>query len=236
MKTKWYYYAFKQTGYVWKQKDSLKENPSSKYDLLILDKKEAQAIAKQNGIKINNNNHLKTLKMGKKDKKSEKAKGKDKKQKEKNPKNDSKDEKKKSPQQAGGQRKFAGSIALTKLQHVILEKKNKKGKKIECIVIPIDSNYIERGKDKDGKLNGALYMNVSVITKTEEDEYKQHGFIGQNVSSTMWKEAKPKEQEKMGKLPILGNLKDFSFNSDNYTADTGGSAGEPIDEDDDLPF
>lgn len=231
---KWHYYGFKETGYIWKQKESLKGNPSTEYHLWILNKKEAKAIAKQNGTKININ--LKPHKMAKKDKKSEKAKGKDKKKKEKAKKSDSKDEKKKKGTQQGGQRKFSGSIALTKLEHVIMEKKNKKGKKIECIVIPVDKNYIERGKDKKGNPTGALYLNVSVITKTEEDEYGQHGFIGQNVSSTMWKEAKDKEKEKMGKLPILGNIKDFSFNADDYQADTSGAAGEPVGEDDDLPF
>ena len=137
--------------------------------------------------------------------------------------------------QVGGQRKFSGSLALTKLQHVIMNKKGKKGKKVECIVIPVDANYIERGM-KDGKPTGALYLNISVITRTEEDDYGQHGFVGQNVSSKAWKDAKDKEKEKMGKLPILGNIKDFAFDKSDYVADTGGSAGSAIDEEDDLPF
>lgn len=239
METKWRYYGFKETNYFWKQKEALKGNPSTKYHLIILNKKEAEAIAEENGIKIIKNGltNLKLENMAKdKDKKTEKAKGKDKKNKEeKTKKTDSNSEKKETPKQAGGQRKFSGSIALTKLEHVILKKKNKKGEEIECLLIPIDKNYMERGVDKDGKATGAIYLNVNVITKTEEDDFKQHGFIGQSVSSKMWKNAKDKEKEKMGKLPILGNIKDFSFNSEDYNADTKGSAGT-IDEEDDLPF
>lgn len=230
MKAKWKYYCFKEIGYLWKQKEELKQNPSTEYHLWILTKKEAQAIAKQNRTKININLNFKQ--MAKDEKKSKKDKEKGKKDKNKPAEN----AKPKAKPQTEGQRKFSGSIALTKLQHVIMNKKNSEGKKIECLVIPIDKNYIERGVDKDGKLTGALYLNVNVITKTEEDDFGQHGFIGQSVASKTWKEAKDKEKEKMGKLPILGNIKDFSFNSDTQRNDATGSAGAAIDDDDDLPF
>lgn len=222
-KKKWYYYGFKEIQYIWKQRKPLKENLSSKYSLWILDKKEAKAIAEENGIKIIKNgiSNLKTKTMAKdENKKKKKKEGK---------------EKTSAPKLQGGQRKFVGSVNLAKLQHVIMEKKNKKGKKVECILIPVDSNFIEKGVDKEGKFNGAYYLNVNVITKTEEDEYKQHGFIGQSVSSKMWKEAKEKVQEKMRKLPILGNLKDFDFNAGDYNSEASGNQGH-IEENDDLPF
>lgn len=133
--------------------------------------------------------------------------------------------------------KYSGSIALTKLQHVMMNKKNKKGKKIQCLVIPIEANYLTIGKDKDsGKPNGAIYMNVSVITKTPQDDFGQNGFIGQNADSETYKAAKDKEKEKMKKLPILGNIKNWDDSKDPSAGHNSGSAGSDIDEDDDLPF
>ena len=129
-----------------------------------------------------------------------------------------------------GQRKFSGSIALTKLTHAIMTKKNKKGKKIDCLVIPIDQNYLVRGKE------GALYMPVSVITRSEEDQYGQHGFIGQNADSKAYKAADEDEKAKMAGLPILGNIKDFGAGSGGSSNDTSGSSGTFNEEDDDLPF
>ncbi len=108
-----------------------------------------------------------------------------------------------------------------------MKKKNKKGKKIELICFPIDANYFVRGKE------GAVYMPIRAIVKNEEDDYGQHGFISQSTDSKAWKEADEEEQEKMRALPILGGLKDFSF--DSSSNDSSGSAGE-MDEDDDLPF
>ena len=129
-----------------------------------------------------------------------------------------------------GQRKFSGSIALTKLTHAVMTKKNKKGKKIDCLVIPIDQNYLVRGKE------GALYMPISVITRSEEDQYGQHGFIGQNADSKAYKAADEDEKEKMAKLPILGNIKDFGAVSGGSNNDTSGNAGSFNEDEDDLPF
>jgi len=129
------------------------------------------------------------------------------------------------------QRRLQGSLALSKLKHVIMTKngkKDKKGKKtkVRGIFIPFDVNFIE---EKDG----AVYMSVSAIVKDEEDKYGQHGFISQSTPSKLWKEAKKKEKELMKKLPILGSIKDFEFSG--TSNDKAGSAGE-VDENDDLPF
>lgn len=129
---------------------------------------------------------------------------------------------------AKGQKNYSGSIALSKLKHVIMKKKNKKGKKIECLVIPIDENYFVRGKD------GAIYMPIRIITKEEQDEYGQNGFIVQSVDSKVWKDANEKKKEKLNKLPIIGNIKDFTSGGSSNAA--SGKAGKDIGEDDDLPF
>lgn len=225
MSRKWYYYGFKETGYIWKQKEPINGNPSTEYHLWILDKKEAKAIAKQNGTKVNIN--VKPKHMGKKDKKSEKAKGKDKKNKKE------KKGKKDKNQNTGSKdakvvRSLDGSIALSKLQHVMMNKKNKKGKKIRCIVIPVKENFLYES-DK-----GGVYLNIRVNLKDKEDEFNQHGFVGQSVPSDIYKEASDKEKEKMKKTPILGGLKDWEY--DGSSNDASGSAGDDIDEGDDLPF
>jgi len=123
---------------------------------------------------------------------------------------------------------YSGSIALSKLVHVIQKKKGKSGK-IDCIVIPIDQNYLVRGKDN------AIYLPLRVITKVEEDQYGQHGFISQSVDSAVYKAANDELKEELKKLPILGNIKDFSgAGSGNDTS--GAAAQEILEEDDDLPF
>ena len=126
-------------------------------------------------------------------------------------------------------RKLDGSMALTKLQHVIVNKKNKKGKKIKCILLPVAANYMFEGKD------GALYLNIRMNLKDGEDDFGQHGFVSHVVPSNLYKEASDEEKEKMKKTPILGGLKDWEFESTSNDS-SGSMASEAIDEDDDLPF
>lgn len=153
--------------------------------------------------------------MGKKDKKSKKDK-----------------EKKSSPEKSGNtdfqQKKYSGSIALTKLKHVIMTKKGKKDKKVKGLFIPIKANHLVEGKDD------SVYMAVSVITKTPQDDYGQNGFIAQN-GNKKWSESSEDEKEAFKALPILGNIKDFE-DSKTSSNDTSGAASSGIDEDDDVPF
>lgn len=221
--SKWKYYGCKETGAIWKQKKAYKGNPSIKYHLYILTRKEANKIAKNDNLKIvinsNTNKMAKKEKKEKKGKKEEKKKGSSKKA---APKTGSSD--------AQVVRKLDASLALSKLKHVMMTKKNKKGKKIECIVIPIKQNYLF----KDEK-SGAVYLGVSVNLKDGEDEYGQHGFIGQKIDGRIYKEASDSEKEEMKKTPILGGMKDWEFTDNSAARDTAGSQGE-MEEDDDLPF
>jgi hypothetical protein len=131
---------------------------------------------------------------------------------------------------SAGNKNYSGSIALTKMKHVMMNKKGKKGKKIECIVIPVKANYLVAGKD------GAWYMPIRVIIRAEEDDYGQNGFISQSVDTKVWKDASEEEQAKMSELPILGNIKDFTKGSGSSDDSSGSAAKEAIDEEDDLPF
>lgn len=119
------------------------------------------------------------------------------------------------------QKIYNGSIALTKLNSAIIT--TKKGNR--AIIIPIEENYL---LEKDG----AIYMSVNVITKDEQDQYGQNGFISQTLPSDKYKEL-GKDKAKEISLPILGNIKNFQSN------DSSGAEviqGETNPEDDDLPF
>lgn len=126
------------------------------------------------------------------------------------------------------QKNYSGSIALTKLVCAIREMKGKDGKPKNCIIIPIDDNYLVEGKDD------AYYLNVRVITKDEQDKYGQNGFIAQSVDSKIYKDADDNQKEEFKKLPILGSIKDFSGGGN----DNSGKVDEPsaLGENDDLPF
>ena len=121
------------------------------------------------------------------------------------------------------QKIYNGSLALTKLQSAIIT--TKKGNK--AIVIPIDENFLV---EKDG----AVYIQLSVIVREEQDQYGQNGFISQSVSSEKYKEL-GKEKVKELSLPILGNIKDFqSGGNDNSGTTTIEGNTDP--EYDDLPW
>jgi len=121
-------------------------------------------------------------------------------------------------------RNFSGSIALSKLVHA----KFKTAKGADAIIIPIAMNNLIVGKD------GAIYMPIKVISKTEEDQYGQHGFIAQSVDSKVYSAATDEQKEVYKKLPILGNIKDFSGSSNDSS---GAMSTESFNEEsDDLPF
>jgi hypothetical protein len=119
---------------------------------------------------------------------------------------------------------LSGSITLTKLKSVITEKTGKDGKPVKGIFIPFDANYITV-KEK------AAYLNIRVGMHSEPDQFDQDAMITQNVPSNVYKEATEEQKEEFKKLPILGNLRDWSSggNSENDSAPEVG-------EDDDLPF
>ncbi len=78
-------------------------------------------------------------------------------------------------------------------------------------------------------------MSVGVVVKDTADQYGQNGFISQNLSSDKYKELGKEEAGKI-KLPILGNIKDFSGGGNDSSGTT--HIATPIDpnESDDLPF
>lgn len=162
--------------------------------------------------------------MAKDDKKSKKKDKKD-----KGSKKDKKQKKQKTSNTEFEITKYSGSIALSKLKHVMMTKKGKKGKKIKGLFIPLKENYLVEGDE------GAVYMNVNVIAKSPQDDFGQNGFISQN-GNKKWSEASEEEQDAFKALPILGNIKNFEDSKGGN--DTSGKQGDQdeYDEEDDLPF
>lgn len=137
---------------------------------------------------------------------------------------------------------LSGQISLTRMTHVIMEKKGKGGKKVRGLFIPIEKNLLEEieyeTKDK-GKVKEVV-IPVSIVVKPETDDRGQDGFIGKNVPNEIYKNASDKEKEDFKQYtPILGNLKDWSRgggSSAPQVSDAGGGEVFDADSDDDLPF
>lgn len=122
------------------------------------------------------------------------------------------------------QKVYAGSLALTKMKSAVIT--TKKGNK--AILLPIDENYFT---EKDG----AIYLNVSVIVREEQDQYGQNGFISQKLPTDKYKELGA-EKAKEIQLPILGNIKDFTGSGANDSAGATQIEGQVDPEEDGLPF
>ena len=118
---------------------------------------------------------------------------------------------------------LTGSIALSKLVTVITERKGKNGM-VKGLFIPFDLNYLTV-KEK------AVYLNLRVGIADEPDQHGQIAMITQSVDSAIYKVASDEKKEELKKLPILGNLKDWSVSSSNSD-----DAAQEIGETDDLPF
>lgn len=135
-------------------------------------------------------------------------------------------------------RRFLGSIALTKLVHVKMTKKGKDGNPVDGIFIPFKQNDMVLGEVKEDKTQ-AVYMPFTVVLKPTRDDKGQDGFITKAIDSKTFKAFTDAEKEESKKrTPILGSFKDFS--SGGGEADSAGDAGSgatfDADSDDDLPF
>lgn len=126
---------------------------------------------------------------------------------------------------------LSGSLALTKLIHVSMEANGKNGK-VKGLFIPIEQNHFVVGKEKEGVT--PIYMPIQIVMHEERDEHGQDGFISQK-GNVKWKEATDAQKEAFNKLPILGNVVDWS--KGNNSDDNAGSVSEKTFEPtDDLPF
>lgn len=128
-------------------------------------------------------------------------------------------------------KRLSGSIELTKLpQSVIINKKNKAGEIVRCLILPIEGNNLNEYVDKEGNETGRIFMDIGVVIREEKDDYGQNGFVAKNVDSETYKAIKDNPEELKKLQPILGNLKDWSKHSEQV------EQVETIDDDEDLPF
>lgn len=137
-------------------------------------------------------------------------------------------------------KQLSGSLALTRLVHVVMEKKGKGGKMVKGLFIPIEANMLIEGKPNEEGVT-PIYMPINVRYKVVADERGQNGFVSKTIDSKTYKAMTDAEKEASKALsPILGNIKDFSSGGGAAVADTKGDVGQGqvfnADSDDDLPF
>lgn len=112
-------------------------------------------------------------------------------------------------------------LNLAALKHVVRKEKRKDGSEVECLIIPIDQNYLYRG-DK------GMYLDLTAIESKEGPKagYKDTHFIKQSLPKEVYDKMTDDQRKS---TPIMGNL----FPWDNTSSE---AAVVNQNEDDDLPF
>jgi hypothetical protein len=141
-------------------------------------------------------------------------------------------------------RNLSGSIALSKIKHVLMTANGKEGP-VEGMFIPFVANKLTVIKkmdetDKTKVKEVQVYMPANVHIKDEEDQNSQIGFISKTLSSDDYKALGKGDVAKAAAAeftPILGSLKEFKKGSNSNDAEgnvaEGGKTFTPTD---DLPF
>jgi len=120
---------------------------------------------------------------------------------------------------------IGGKINLGQLQHVVQKKKGKEGE-IECMVIPIESNHLFKGKD------GNIYLDI-VAFELKNPQHNDTHLVKQSFP----KEVRDKQtEEEKTNQPILGNLNTNIGSGGGSQAPKNAAPGVTLSEDDDLPF
>ncbi|MCP4651731.1 MAG: hypothetical protein GY853_16840 [PVC group bacterium] len=122
---------------------------------------------------------------------------------------------------------YSGSIALSALTSVVTTKTGKDGKPVKGLFIPLDKNHITEYKNDNGS---KLELHVRVGMMEEADERKQIAMITHTVNGETYKAASEDEKAGFKKLPILGNLFDWSNQGSTEPA------VQEVPEEEDLPF
>jgi len=118
---------------------------------------------------------------------------------------------------------IGGKLNLGALHHVIMTKKGKDKQDVECIVIPIETNNLFKGKE------GAVYLDI-IAFDVKDSKFGDTHLVKQSLP----KEIRDKmSEEEVKKMPIIGNLKVLAPKEVSNNATDGGGA---ISEEDDLPF
>ncbi len=123
--------------------------------------------------------------------------------------------------------RYYGQIALTKFKSAVISVNNKQGEAVRGVFIPIGVNHLYEGKKH-------IYASVGLALH-DRDEYENDGFISQQVSADMYKNADDQQKEEFNNLPILGNIKKSS-GVDAGSKDFDATPEVTSDSNDDMPF
>lgn len=128
------------------------------------------------------------------------------------------------------EKSFSGSLALSKLKHVILEKKGETGI-VKGIFIPLEANKLTEGKE------GAVYLGIRGVIKDEKDQYDNNGWIAANPNmGKKWGELSDAEKEEAKTLsPIIGNVKVWGGSGESND-NSGAASADVLSDTDSLPF
>lgn len=124
---------------------------------------------------------------------------------------------------------LTGQLNFSAFEHVITKVKGKSGM-IECVILPLDSNYIEK-TEKDGK----TYLNMGIAVYDVAPEKQKNG-------NTHVMKINPNKEirealKAAGKYtPFIGNLKDWSAPTAEVNTSEQFDSGAVNVEGDDLPF
>ena len=118
-----------------------------------------------------------------------------------------------------------GKVKLTALKHIIQKRKNKEGKDIDCILIPIAANHLYYNADKQ-------IVSLDIIAfDSLKPEFKQTHSMKQSFSKEELERQKAAEEQ----TPFLGSL-NTDFGGASAPASGNAAPGVVVGDDDDVPF
>ena len=118
---------------------------------------------------------------------------------------------------------IGGKLNLATLDHVVMKKKGKDDKEIECIVIPIEKNNLFKSE------KGNIYLDI-IAFELKEPKHGDTHLVKQSLPK---KVREGMSKEALDAMPILGNLKVMGLQEATPNSD---SEGVVQSENDDLPF
>jgi len=122
---------------------------------------------------------------------------------------------------------LTGQLNYSAMEHIVTMVKGKNGP-IECVILPLESNYIEK-TEKDGKVY--LHQGIAVYDIAPE---KQKNGQTHTIKINPKKEIKEALKAAGKYTPFLGNLKDWSVpTAEVNTSEQFDAGAQP---EDDLPF
>jgi len=124
---------------------------------------------------------------------------------------------------------LTGQLNYSAMEHIVTMVKGKNGP-IECVILPLESNYIEKTV-KDGKTY--LHQGIAVYDVAPE---KQKNGNTHTIKINPKKEIREALKAAGKYTPFLGNLKDWAAPTAEVNTSEQFDAGATIDAGNDLPF